>query len=241
MIRSVVLSIGTAFAALLLAVSPTAGAEETGSADGAIEEILVTAQKRAQSIQDVHISMNAFTQEDLDDLGWTDITQVANQSPNLDIKYVWGNSMPVYTIRGVGMQSFQAQRHAQCRPLHRRGVPDLDGGHGRSPVRHRARRGDQGAPGRRFRAQHQRRRGELFHAQAQPRGRRLCTRQLRPLGPLRSAGRGRRTDRREPFRARQRDVHAAERRLGVQPHDRQQRRRGGHSLGAGATAVGTRR
>ena len=33
---------------------------------------------------------------------------VANQSPNLDIKYTWGNSMPVYTIRGVGMQSFQA-------------------------------------------------------------------------------------------------------------------------------------
>ena len=83
-------------------------AEETGAADAAIEEILVTAKKRAQSIQDVHISMNAFTQEDLDDLGWTDITQVGNQSPNLDIKYVWGNSMPVFTIRGVGMNSFQA-------------------------------------------------------------------------------------------------------------------------------------
>ena len=108
MIRDYAQTIGAVFAALLLAVSGNAGAEETAGTGGAIEEIVVTAQKRAQSIQDVHISMNAFTQEDLDDLGWTDITQVANQSPNLDIKYVWGNSMPVYTIRGVGMQSFQA-------------------------------------------------------------------------------------------------------------------------------------
>ena len=97
-----------AIAVLLLASATIASAEEAAPSGGVIEEIVVTAQKRAQSIQDVHISMNAFTQEDLDDLGWTDITQVGNQSPNLDIKYVWGNSMPVFTIRGVGMQSFQA-------------------------------------------------------------------------------------------------------------------------------------
>ena len=98
-----------AIAALLLAAAGITSAEEAAPpGGGVIEEIVVTAQKRAQSIQDVHISMNAFTQEDLDDLGWTDITQVGNQSPNLDIKYVWGNSMPVFTIRGVGMQSFQA-------------------------------------------------------------------------------------------------------------------------------------
>ena len=97
-----------AFAAVLLASAGPAAAEDTSDSGGAIEEILVTAQKRAQSIQDVHVSMNAFTEEDLQDLGWTDITQVGNQSPNLDIKYVWGNSMPVFTIRGVGMNSFQA-------------------------------------------------------------------------------------------------------------------------------------
>ena len=108
MIRFTVHSISATFATLLLAAGGIASAEETEGADAAIEEILVTAKKRAQSIQDVHISMNAFTQEDLDDLGWTDITQVGNQSPNLDIKYVWGNSMPVFTIRGVGMNSFQA-------------------------------------------------------------------------------------------------------------------------------------
>ena len=93
---------------LLVLTAPLAAAAASAQETGAIEEILVTAQKRAQSIQDVHISMNAFDAEDMRDFGWTDITQVANQSPNLDIKYTWGNSMPVYTIRGVGMQSFQA-------------------------------------------------------------------------------------------------------------------------------------
>ena len=73
-----------------------------------LEEIIVTATKREKSIQDVGIAIDAFSAESLSDLGWTDVTQVANQSPNLDIKYAWGNSMPIYTIRGVGMNSFQA-------------------------------------------------------------------------------------------------------------------------------------
>ena len=73
-----------------------------------IDEIVVTATKRAESIQDVNIAINAFNSEDLAKLGWEDITAVAAQSPNVDIKYAWGNSMPIYTIRGVGMNSFQA-------------------------------------------------------------------------------------------------------------------------------------
>jgi iron complex outermembrane receptor protein len=108
MILKCVRATSTAIAVVLLTSATIASAEEAAASGGVIEEIVVTAQKRAQSIQDVHISMNAFTEEDVADLGWTDITQVASQSPNLDIKYVWGNSMPVYTIRGVGMQSFQA-------------------------------------------------------------------------------------------------------------------------------------
>ncbi len=83
-------------------------APQVVSAQDEIEEVIVTATKRAASIQDVNIAINAFTADDLADFGWTDVTQVANQSPNLEIKYAWGNSMPIYTIRGVGMNSFQA-------------------------------------------------------------------------------------------------------------------------------------
>ena len=78
------------------------------ASDGGLEEIVVTAQKRAENVQDVNIAISAFSAESLDALGWKDITQVASQTPNLDIKYVWGNSMPVATIRGIGMNDFQA-------------------------------------------------------------------------------------------------------------------------------------
>ncbi len=87
----------------LFAAGPVSAAD-----DGALEEIVVTAQKRAENVQDVSIAISAFSAETLQTLGWTDITQVASQTSNLDIKYVWGNSMPVATIRGVGMNDFQA-------------------------------------------------------------------------------------------------------------------------------------
>ncbi|MGI9261730.1 MAG: TonB-dependent receptor domain-containing protein, partial [Woeseiaceae bacterium] len=85
----------------LVLAGPLASAQE-------IDEVVVTATKRERSVQEVNIAINAFSAEDLGDFGWTDVTQVAAQSPNLEIKYAWGNSMPIYTIRGVGMNSFQA-------------------------------------------------------------------------------------------------------------------------------------
>jgi iron complex outermembrane receptor protein len=89
-------------AAVFLSVlwSPFALAQE-------LEEIVITAQRRSQDLNDVPIAVNAFQASDIADLGISDITLLAGQSPNLSIKYAWGNSMPIYTIRGVGMNSFQ--------------------------------------------------------------------------------------------------------------------------------------
>ena len=61
------------------------------SAQQEIEEIVVSATKRDESLQDVNIAVNAFNNEDLNQLNWDDITNVAAQSPNVDIKYAWGN------------------------------------------------------------------------------------------------------------------------------------------------------
>jgi len=93
--------------AALVASSAVAQVPRVGN-ENPLEVIIVTAQKRAQSIQDVGLAMNAFSAETLRELGIIDVTQVAMLSPNVDIKYAWGNSMPIFTIRGVGMNSFQA-------------------------------------------------------------------------------------------------------------------------------------
>lgn len=101
-------SLSSVLGGTLVMVAPLVTTGLAAAEDIGLQEVVVTAQKRAENIQDVSIAISAFSAEALAALGWTDITQVASQTPNLDIKYVWGNSMPVATIRGIGMNDFQA-------------------------------------------------------------------------------------------------------------------------------------
>lgn len=69
-----------------------------------IEEIIVTAQKREQNVQDVSISITAFTGETLQDLGVAQPRDLAQFTPGLTVNATSayeGDS--VFTIRGVGM------------------------------------------------------------------------------------------------------------------------------------------
>ena len=50
-------------------------------AQGVLEEVIVTAQKREESIQDVGIAITAFSGEQLDALGITDSTAIAEFTP----------------------------------------------------------------------------------------------------------------------------------------------------------------
>ena len=63
-----------------------------------IEEIVVTAQKRQQSMQDVPIAVTAFTGDMVDDFGFEDTRDIFYQTPNVDVsQYSYGASI---TIRG---------------------------------------------------------------------------------------------------------------------------------------------
>jgi len=68
---------------------------------GLIEEIVVTAQKRSESINDVPISISAFSGEDLQALGVTDTRDLGNLVPGFTAADS-GYNTPVYTLRGVG-------------------------------------------------------------------------------------------------------------------------------------------
>ena len=79
-------------------------AQQSGSDDGAaIQEIVVTAQKRAQSINDVGMSITAATGDQLKMLGITDTSQLAKLVPGFTFTQT-GYGTAVYTIRGVGFQ-----------------------------------------------------------------------------------------------------------------------------------------
>lgn len=71
-----------------------------------LEEVVVTAQKRAQSLNDVGIAVTAFTGADIDELGLEQPADLAAQTPNLTVKNASGSTAPVFTVRGVGLNAF---------------------------------------------------------------------------------------------------------------------------------------
>ncbi|HEY0438021.1 MAG TPA: TonB-dependent receptor plug domain-containing protein, partial [Phenylobacterium sp.] len=76
---------------------PTNAAAAT-AATNTIEELVVTAEKRAQSLQDVPVAITAFTSERRDLIGINTIADMTNFTPGLE--YNQGNDRN--TLRGVG-------------------------------------------------------------------------------------------------------------------------------------------
>lgn len=82
----------------------TGGQAAPESAPG---EIIVTAQRREQKLQDVPVSIAAFSSERLRDMGAGTITDVISQTPGVRFQGVAGNAgLPVYNIRGVTILDF---------------------------------------------------------------------------------------------------------------------------------------
>lgn len=75
-------------------------------ASEALEEIVVTAQKREQGVNDIGITVNVFTGEQLKDLGVFSAEQVAQFTPGLTVNESAATGVPLYTIRGVGFQDY---------------------------------------------------------------------------------------------------------------------------------------
>ncbi|WOH36820.1 TonB-dependent receptor [Thalassotalea fonticola] len=74
--------------------------------NNALEVITVTSQKRSQRIQDVPTSINAFTENELKDLGISNAVDIANAIPNIELNSAGGNGNQIITIRGVGLNDF---------------------------------------------------------------------------------------------------------------------------------------
>ncbi len=72
-----------------------------------LEEIVVTAQKREQNLQDVGLSITAFSGEQVRELGFTTTTDVANFTPGLNITTPQAEGSQVnFILRGVGLNDF---------------------------------------------------------------------------------------------------------------------------------------
>jgi len=88
--------------ALVLAAAGTVSAVQAVE----IEEVLITAQKRTESLQDVPISVSALSSGDLEGLQLRTSSEIAAQVPNMQISTPLGDGFPVVSLRGISMSDF---------------------------------------------------------------------------------------------------------------------------------------
>lgn len=70
---------------------------------GGIGDIIVTATRRAENLQDVPLSVSAVNSEQLDSRGIIQTTDLAAVVPNLKVNSQYGDTQPNFSLRGVGV------------------------------------------------------------------------------------------------------------------------------------------
>lgn len=98
--QSTFLTLAPMVLAVNAAISPAVHAQAT------LEEVVITAQKREQGINDVGITVNAFNASQLTDFGVKSAEDLESLVPGLTVTNSQPNGVPVYTIRGVGFNDF---------------------------------------------------------------------------------------------------------------------------------------
>ena len=97
--------------AIAASISSTAFAQ-TSVPSTTLEEVLITAQKRAQSANDVGIALTALGETQIEDFRIRTAADLVAITPNLDYKTTNGGLNPAITIRGVGMNDFNVNSSA---------------------------------------------------------------------------------------------------------------------------------
>lgn len=94
--------------AMAVAEGPVSGLGDDAGGTDALETITVTARKRAESIQDVPLAISAFDQNFLQRQAFTDIRQITEFTPSLQMPTSTGGSGGGIFLRGVGSISDSA-------------------------------------------------------------------------------------------------------------------------------------
>ncbi len=89
------------------ASSPAADTGETTK----LEEIIVTAQRREQNLQDVGTSVTAFDANSVERLGLKDVTDIVGQTPGMQFNQ-YSATVTVYNLRGVSQNDFSDHQEA---------------------------------------------------------------------------------------------------------------------------------
>jgi len=101
-------SVAAAATALLAGQSMAADQSSASASDNSLEEIIVTAQFRAQNLQDTPVAITAENAEMMEQRGQTSLHDLAQQAPNVALIETGGAFGPGMTasIRGIGQGDF---------------------------------------------------------------------------------------------------------------------------------------
>jgi len=91
-------------------VNTTGLAEPSASAAasdaGGLEEVVVTAQRRQESVQNVGIAISVLSGESLAAKSVTYVNDLQNATPSLQVEPAFGSGQPNFRIRGVGFSDY---------------------------------------------------------------------------------------------------------------------------------------
>jgi len=82
------------------------GVAQAPTDQGVLQPIVVTAQKRREKIQDVGISITALSGETIKTLNLTNMQQISQQVPNLEVS-AWTPAFTTFNLRGISQNNFQ--------------------------------------------------------------------------------------------------------------------------------------
>ena len=77
-----------------------------------LEEIVVTAQKREQNLQDIGVSVTTFSGVQMRKLGFVESNDLVAQTPGLEVSGYGGGAIASFNIRGVGQNDYTANQEA---------------------------------------------------------------------------------------------------------------------------------
>ena len=100
-------------ASLFALMAPQAYAQDAADSEDSANEIVVTAQRREENIQDVPLSIAAVSGDRIEELAITTPAQLFSQIPNVKFQMPTGSSgFPIFNIRGVTLLDFSDSNEA---------------------------------------------------------------------------------------------------------------------------------
>lgn len=95
------------FGTVLAGTMASTAAMAQDSGQSVIAEVLVTAQKREQSMQDVSVAVSAFSGDAIEKMGFEEGLDITQQVPNMNFFAIFGEaSSPSVSLRGISLVNF---------------------------------------------------------------------------------------------------------------------------------------